>query len=129
MTTTQVSTILGKYGFSTGEWTTLYSATADIQLGAIGLISDNNLAVNPTTTQYYFDNANGLLYFRTYGGHAKTTKEHDTDYEVVFEGTTYYMNPVNSNIAISGVGNVSGVVSYQEISAFYNYSDSVAKHY
>ena len=128
MNASQISTILRKFGFETGVWTTLYSQSANIHLGLIGLQGDNNLVINPTNIQFYFDNENGLLYYRTYTGKAYTERLNNEQYEIVYEGKKYYMRPLNCNIEISGIGKVAGAVCYQNIVGFYPDS-GLAKHY
>ena len=105
MNSSQISTILSKFGFKAGVWTTLFSQTADIHLGLIGLHGDNN--------------TNGMLYYRTYAGKAYTERINDEQYEITYEGKKYYMKPLNSYTEISGIGKVSGAVCYQNIVGFY----------
>ena len=128
MTLSQISTILTTFGFKAELRTTLFSQNADIHLGLIGLYGDNNLVINPTNIQFYFDNENGLLYYRTYTGKAYTERLNAKQYEVVYEGKKYYMRPLNCNIEISGIGKVAGAVCYQNIVGFYPDS-GLAKHY
>ena len=128
MNSSQISTILSKFGFKAGVWTTLFSQTSDIHLGLIGLHGDNNLRINPTNIQFYFDNTNGMLYYRTYAGKAYTERINDEQYEITYEGKKYYMKPLNSYTEISGIGKVSGAVCYQNIVGFYP-DTGVARQY
>ena len=128
MTLSQISTVLTKFGFKAGVWTTLFSQNADIHLGLIGLYGDNNLVINPTNIQFYFDNENGMLYYRTYTGKAYTERLNNEQYEIVYEGKKDNMRPLNCNIEISGIGKVAGAVCYQNIVGFYPDS-GLAKHY
>ena len=66
MNSSQISTILTKFGFKAGVWTTLYSQNANIHLGLIGLQGDNNLVINPTNIQFYFDKVVDVFIYGTF---------------------------------------------------------------
>lgn len=128
MTSSQIKYILKLKGFSTDEWTTLYKE-GDTELGVIGLAGDNNLIIDPTSLQFFFDTTNELLYTKRYYGKPNTFKDEIHIIKVNFNNKNYYCMPKDEQIYDKVLGYVCEVVDFSTIVAFYPQEKSVFSNY
>lgn len=128
MTSSQIKYILKLKGFSTDEWTTLYKE-GDTELGVIGLAGDNNLIIDPTSLQFFFDTTNELLYTKRYYGKPNTFKDEIHTIKVNFNNKNYYCMPKDEQIYDKVLGYVCEVVDFSTIVAFYPQEKSVFSNY
>lgn len=128
MTSSQIKYILKLKGFNTDEWTTLYKEGAT-ELGVVGLSGDNNLVVDPTCLQFFFDTTNELLYTKRYYGRPYTVKDDLHTIKVTFNNKDYYCMPKDGQIYDKVLGYVCEAVDFSVIVAFYPQEKSVFSNY
>jgi len=130
MTTEQIRYILNINGFNTDEWTTLYIDNPK-SIGVIGLSGDNNIIVNPTSIQFFFDTTNELLYTKKYYGNGKPSKEQKDTFtiEVEFEDNTYYFEPSPNQLFNEHLGYISEAIDFNTIVSILPQKNSVFSIY
>jgi len=130
MTSAQIKYAIESYGFRMNTWTTLFDPSKAINIGLIGLAGDNNLVINPTTTQYYFNTADNLLYIKKYTGAPTDTQTTSNTIEVTYGGKQFYFAPQLDQIYDQSLGYIAEAVDFSTIVAFYpNIKDTVAVNY
>ena len=129
MTKTQIEYILKQKGFSSpsGKWLTLDSPGNG--LGVIGLFGDNNILINPYTTQFYFDFDEEILYVKKYGGKPKTELTDRYNIPVVINNKTLYFAPLTNQYEDATLGHISDCFSFSNICAFYDKVHSIYNLY
>ena len=128
MTTEQISYILGINDFNTDEWTTLYRDDPK-SIGVIGLAGDNNIIVNPTSIQFFFDTTNELLYTKKYYGKPIKEQKGTFTVEVEFEDETYYFEPSPNQLFNEHLGYICEAIDFNTIVSILPQKNSVFSVY
>ena len=106
------------YGIPVNQWTTLENA-----FGAIGLMGDNNLYINPTSIQFYFETDSDSLFLRRTVGSAyplaKNASVRPGYALIVHDGKEYEVRVAGNAFKDATVGYYHDLVSFDSVVGFY----------
>lgn len=104
-------------GFSSpmNQWLTLTGCCQ-----RIGMLSDNNIGIDPLHKMFYFDEDDEMLYIRKFDGELiKTTETRDGYVSLTLNGTQYLNKISESTIDHEDAGVFHQCVSFDKLVAFY----------
>ena len=112
MTASSIAEILAANNFSMDAWIT------GVPYRLIALEGDNNIEVDPKSTQFYFSSTQDCVYIRhTYPAPFRTTGTGLVT--VVANGVENYLRPEIGGKEVAGIGKVHAVIFDDAIAGFY----------